>query len=160
MATLRCGSGSEPGVRMTSQQNPTDLDQLPRRFRAVPYVGERHPGAIGVAGVEGGANCQQYAYELSRHDGLDPPELRSSDLLADSSWSRDVAEPAPLDLLLFNATADPYGAHVAVHLGSSRAVHLCREMGRPVVWPLEEFHRRHRYRVLVGIKRVTREGTG
>jgi hypothetical protein len=42
-----------------------------------------------------------------------------------------------LDLLLFNRTDEPCGAHVAVYLGQDGAVHLSQEVGRPVVLPLE-----------------------
>lgn len=135
---------------------PTELHRLSGRFQSVPYDPRRHPCAPGIAGLEGGANCQQYAYELLRHYGLEPPTVRSSELFADEASSRHVTEPGPLDLLLFNRTDDPYGAHVAVYLGQGRAVHLSLEVGRPVVWPLEEFFRHERYRTLVGIKRITR----
>jgi len=62
---------------------------------------------------------------------------------------------APLDLLLFNKTKDPYGAHVAVYTGNEQAIHLCQEIGKPALWTLEEFQRRPRYAVLIGAKRVT-----
>ena len=63
-----------------------------------------------------------------------------------------VAEP--LDLLLFNATNDAYGAHVGVWVDEGRVMHLCAETGRPAVWELTEFATRERYRVLIGIRRV------
>ena len=50
----------------------------------------------------------------------------------------------------------PFGSHVAVYLGDGRAVHLYAEVGKPVVWTLDEFAQRPRYRVLVAIKRVAR----
>jgi hypothetical protein len=65
-----------------------------------------------------------------------------------------VPAARPLDLMLFNATADPYGAHVGVRVGEGRVLHLCAEVGRPAVWESAEFAARERYRVLVGIKRV------
>lgn len=135
---------------------PPALASLPARFRDVKYVSSLHPCAPGVSGVEAGANCQQYAYELLRHYGLNPPALRSSELFADEQSSRLVASPEPLDLLLYNATHEPFGAHVAVFLNRGRAVHLSAEEGSPVVWSLEEFQQRERYRVLVGIKRIVR----
>ena len=39
-------------------------------------------------------------------------------------------------------------------VGPGRVAHLCKEVGRPAVWPLDEFAARPRYRVLVGMKRV------
>jgi hypothetical protein len=54
--------------------------------------------------------------------------------------------------LLFNGTSDPWGAHVGVSIGEDQIVHLCAEIGRPVVWSMGEFATRDRYRVLVGIK--------
>ncbi|GHF21315.1 hypothetical protein GCM10017786_64090 [Amycolatopsis deserti] len=42
-----------------------------------------------------------------------------------------VTEPAPLDLALFNHTADPFGAHVGVWTDDDRVLHLCAEVGRP-----------------------------
>ena len=148
----------QPGGEPTAQAAnvPTELHRLPPRFQSVPYDPQRHPCAPGVVGLEGGANCQQYAYELLHHYGLEPPTVRSSELFTDEASSRHVSEPAPLDLLLLNRTDEPYGAHVAVYLGQDRAVHLSLEVGRPVVWPLEEFFRHERYRTLVGIKRITR----
>ena len=146
--------GSEPTAHAAAV--PTELRCLPERFQSVPYDPRRHPCAPGVVGLAGGANCQQYAYELLRHYGLEPPTVRSSELFTDEASSRHVTEPAPLDLLLFNRTNEPYGAHVAVYLGQDRAVHLSLEVGWPVVWPLEEFFRHELYRTLVGIKRITR----
>src|SRR6266545_5225071 len=39
---------------------------IPARFHHVRYDGARYPGAAGVVGLDGGANCQQFAYELIR----------------------------------------------------------------------------------------------
>ncbi|GHB48001.1 hypothetical protein GCM10010377_43550 [Streptomyces viridiviolaceus] len=133
------------------------LDQLPAAFWTVPYAGRRYPGSPAVAdrpGVEAGANCQLFAYEVLRHFGLAPPPLRSSDLWADTRATIRVSPAQPLDLLLFNATDDAYGAHVGVWVGEGRVLHLCAEAGRPAVWTMTQFAARQRYRVLIGIKRV------
>ncbi|MFD8382854.1 hydrolase [Streptomyces sp. NPDC059679] len=133
------------------------LHQLPAVFRTVPYVGSRFPGASGVAdlpNLEEGANCQLFAYEVLRHFGLAPPDLRSSELWADTQATVRVSVAQPLDLVLFNATDDAYGAHVGVWVNEGRVLHLCAEIGRPVVWEMTEFIKRRRYRVLIGIKRV------
>ncbi|MGP4045144.1 hydrolase [Streptomyces sp. 2A115] len=133
------------------------LNQLPVVLRTVPYVGGRFPGSPAVArrvGLAAGANCQLFAYEVLRHFGLAAPALRSSDLWTDTRATLRVSSAQPLDLLLFNATDDAYGAHVGVWAGEERVLHLCAEVGRPAVWEMTEFAARERYRVLVGIKRV------
>ncbi|OAH12470.1 NlpC/P60 family protein [Streptomyces jeddahensis] len=133
------------------------LDRLPASFWSVPYVGSRFPGSSAVArrpGLAAGANCQLFAYEVLRHFGLAPPDLRSSDLWSDTQATIRVAEAQPLDLLLFNATDDAYGAHVGVWAGGGQVLHLCAETGRPAVWTMTEFAERERYHVLIGIKRV------
>ena len=66
--------------------------EIPKKFMEVRYAGERYPGAIGVAGVEEGANCQQFAYELVRYFGIQVPDLRSSDLWADEVYTEKVSE--------------------------------------------------------------------
>ncbi|AJE39228.1 NlpC/P60 family protein [Streptomyces nodosus] len=133
------------------------LDRLPEGFRTVPHVGFRFPGSAAVAGRPGladGANCQLFAYEVLRHFGLTVPALRSSDLWADTRATLRVPVPRPLDLLLFNATDDAYGAHLGVWAGEDQVLHLCAEVGRPAVWDLGDFAARERYAVLVGVKRV------
>ncbi|MFD9795554.1 hydrolase [Streptomyces sp. NPDC059070] len=137
--------------------DPAPHHQLPPALWAVPYVGSRFPGSSAVAdfpGLEKGANCQLYAYEVLRHFGLTPPALRSSDLWADTRATSRVPVARPLDLVLFNATDDAYGAHVGVCVDEGRVLHLCAEVGRPAVWEMREFSARERYRVVIGIKRV------
>lgn len=134
------------------------LAALPKHFREVPYVGERFPGSPAVAGHPGlalGANCQLFAYNVLEHFGLGPPPVRSSELWLDTSSTTPVDIAAPLDLLLFNDTIDPWGAHIGVWIGRDQILHLSAEAGKPTVWPRQEFASRARYRVLVGIKRVT-----
>jgi hypothetical protein len=142
--------------------------RLPSALWMVPYVGTRRPGSQAVRdrpGLAEGANCQLYAYAVLRHFGLRPPELSSSGLWEDTETTLRVRQPRPLDLLLFNRTDDPWGAHVGVwadwgHLRpDSRegwVLHLCAEVGVPAVWRMERFDARDGYRVLVGIKRVVR----
>jgi cell wall-associated NlpC family hydrolase len=133
------------------------LHQLPAAFWTVPYVGSRFPGSSEVTalpGLEEGANCQLFAYQVLRHFGLAPPALRSSELWADTQDTAHVSVAQPLDLVLFNATDDAYGAHVGVWVNEGRVLHLCAEIGRPTVWEMTEFATRQRYGVLIGIKRV------
>lgn len=113
------------------------MDRLPPQFREVAYNGDRHPEA--GAGFARGANCQHFAYELLRHFGRSVPDLWSSELWHHAGSARVEAPFAPLDLLLFNRTADPYAAHLAVFLGEGEAVHLSKRVGRPVVWEIEQF---------------------
>ncbi|WP_329140410.1 C40 family peptidase [Streptomyces sp. NBC_01476] len=139
------------------------LRRLPARFWNVPYAGGRFPGSAAVARVPGltaGANCQLFAYEVLRHFGLRPPGLRSRELWEDGEATVRVAVARPLDLVLFNATDDAYGAHVGVWAGGGEVLHLCAEAGRPAVWSLADFAARERYRVLVGAKRVTGPAPG
>ncbi|GAA3088444.1 hypothetical protein GCM10017562_68530 [Streptomyces roseofulvus] len=133
------------------------VSRLPAGFWAVRYEGSRYPGSAAVAarpGLAAGANCQVFAYEVLRHFGLTPPELRSSELWEDTASTVRVPVARPLDLLLYNATDDAYGAHVGVSVGGEGILHLCAEVGRPVVWRPEDFAARERYRVLLGAKRV------
>ncbi|MET7360068.1 hydrolase [Streptomyces sp. NPDC005562] len=135
------------------------LDRLPADFWTVPYAGARHPGAAAVTarpGLAAGANCQLFAYGVLGHFGLVPPPLRSSELWDDTEATVRVPVPEPLDLLLFNGSADAYGAHVGVWAGDDAVLHLCAEVGRPAVWSLADFAGRTRYRVLLGAKRATR----
>ncbi len=134
------------------------LERLPAALWTVPYAGSRFPGSPAVAArpdPAAGANCQLYAYAVLRHFGLAAPPLRSSELWADTRDTVCVPRPRPLDLLLFNAVDDAYGAHVGVWADEDRVLHLCAEAGRPAVWTPADFAARERYRVLVGVKRVT-----
>ncbi|MGP3950062.1 cell wall hydrolase [Streptomyces sp. 7N604] len=132
------------------------LDDLPAHLRNTPYVAGRYPGAPGGEGVEGGANCQRYAYAVLAWFGIGVPPLRSAELWADTTATRRVMVQQPLDLVLFDRGAVPglpegYGAHVGVHLAPGRVLHLCAEAGRPAVWGYGEFAARPRYARLLGV---------
>lgn len=136
-----------------------DLGFLPPHLRGVPYVYARHPGATAPGDVAAGANCQVYAYAVLAHFGRHVPPLHSSELWADRAATELTDVAAPLDLLLFDGGPRPgveegYAAHVGVHLGPDRVLHLCREVGVPVVWTYADFAARPRYARLLGIKRV------
>ncbi|MDI3421180.1 hydrolase [Streptomyces luteolus] len=133
------------------------LGRLPDPYWNVPYRGARFPGSADVTARPGlalGANCQLFAYAVLGHFGLTAPPLRSSELWQDTAATVHVPVPRPLDLVLFNADEDSYGAHVGVWAGDDAVLHLCAELGRPVVWSLADFAERDPYRVLLGAKRV------
>ena len=123
---------------------------IPAPFWRVPYDGAR----FAVHDIAGGANCQAFAYALLRHFGRAISDFRSSDLWDDTGETACVTDLAPLDLLLFNRTADAYGAHVGVYLGEGRVIHLAKRVGTPAIWPLERFAGEPGYEVFVGAKRV------
>jgi hypothetical protein len=123
---------------------------VPAAFWNVPYDGARFP----VRDIAAGANCQAFAYALLRHFGHMISDFRSSNLWEDVRETDIVTELAPLDLLLFGAGADPYGAHIGVYLGEGRVIHLSKRVGKPAVWPLERFAREKGYEVFIGAKRV------
>lgn len=136
------------------------LTQLPAGFWVVRYVGARYPGSQAVVehpGITDGANCQLFAYEVLRYFGLEVPALRSSELWADTETTTCVSAARPLDLILFNATSDAWGAHVGVWVGADQVLHLSSEVGCPAVWRMNDFAARDRYRTVIGIKRVNRQ---
>jgi cell wall-associated NlpC family hydrolase len=128
------------------------LDRLPAEFRTVRYDGARIPD--GLHDLTAGANCQLYAYAVLAQFGLHLPPMRSSELWADTKATRQVADFEPLDLLLFSPDGEAFGAHVAVYAGKGGALHLCKAVGQPAIWSLEQFADRPEYRVLIGGKRV------
>lgn len=130
---------------------PTLSTGWPGWLGAVPYVGSRHPLADSPGPIEAGANCQRYAYAVLAQFGLYVPPVRSSGLWTHPGirqvHPRDLR---PLDLVLFNATPDPFGAHVGIHMAADQVLHLCAEAGLPVVWGYAEFAARVRYARLLG----------
>ena len=128
--------------------------EIPEKFMAVSYAGECYPGAVGVVGIEQGANCQQFAYELLRHFGRSVPDLRSSDLWADEISTERVGKFAPLDLLFFSETAESWGAHIGVYLGDGKVIHLSKQVGFPEIRDLSEFGKIELYKILLGANRA------
>lgn len=137
----------------------TMLDELVRRldlpslFEQVPYNGAVVPRLGMSYELSRGANCQVYAYALLGHFGVAFPPLRSGELWADETVTLRVATFEPLDLLLFNKTSEPFGAHVALCIGDGLAVHLSKAVGKPAIWPIDTFAGHEAYRVLLGGKR-------
>ena len=119
----------------------------------VRYDCAHHPLAEPGSIFRDGANCQRFVFELLKHFGYEVGPMRSSELWADRRFTNPVRRMRPLDILMFNRGDTAWGAHVALYLGDGRAIHLSKEVGRPAVWEVAEFHARERYRTLVGIKR-------
>lgn len=130
------------------------LGSLPDRFHTVRYDGACIPD--GRHDLSRGANCQRYAYAVLAHFGIELPPWRSSELWSDTRLTVRVFDFEPLDLLLFSADGDAFGAHVAVYAGAGQALHLCKAIGRPITWSLPAFAERPEYCLLVGAKRVLR----
>ena len=126
---------------------------VPPEFQCIPYDSTRHPQSAEFD-FSKGANCQLWAYALLKHFGLEVPPFRSSELWEDQEFSDTVHGFEPLDLMLFNDTANSWGAHVAVYLGDGVVAHLSRQIGLPEVCTIEEMLRNTKYRVLVGAKRI------
>lgn len=127
------------------------VGQLPAWWWDIPYDGALHPGT--GRDLRDGANCQRFAYAVLALFGRVVPPLWSSELWTHEGSHKVQAPFEPLDLLLFNRSPEPFGAHVAVALGEATALHLSRRVGRPAVWSLDEFAARPEYAVLIGGKR-------
>ena len=127
---------------------------IPPDFWETRYNVACYPGMPNWNGLADGANCQQFAYVLLRYNGLTVPDLRSKELWEDTKQSDVVTEFQPLDLLLFNRTSDPWGAHIAVFMGNDEAIHLARKVGVPVIWPVSHFLLQPEYSCLIGAKRI------
>jgi cell wall-associated NlpC family hydrolase len=130
------------------------LAALPPALLQVRFSERMIPGRQPELGLSAGSNCQRYAYAVLRHFGLSVPDHRSSELWADEELLTTVSDPQPLDLVLFAASPDPWGAHVGVYIGGGSVLHLCKEIGVPVVWDFTDFAERERYASRIGFKRA------
>jgi len=99
---------------------------IPKSFLSVSYNGAHYPGSPNTKGLEGGANCQQFAYGLLRHFGLSIPDFRSRELWQDTTHTQKT--------------------------GNGQAVHLSKDNGYPVIEPLAGFQDNPAYRVFIGAK--------
>jgi hypothetical protein len=134
-------------------QSPIKISE---RFHQVLYNYDRYPGAPGVRGLVGGANCQQYAYEFLREFGYTIPDFRSSNPWEDTQQTVVSELPEALDLILVHDNLGPWGAHVGVCLGNGAVLHLSKKIGVPAIERIESLMERSQYRYLIGFKRVCR----
>ena len=135
---------------------PQPAGGWPEWLWTVPYVGAHHPAATPMPTIVNGANCQRYAYAVLALFDLAVPPLRSSELWEDHAVTLPVAHDrlSALDLVLFSADGEPWGAHVGVFMAPNEVLHLCQEVGAPAVWTWGDFEERPRYATFVGAKRV------
>ena len=132
---------------------PAVLRDVPSWYWDVPYDADRYPGAVPRGELALGANCQLFAYEVLSTFGIAIPDLRSAELWRDNEATVVALEPHPLDLVLFHDREQAWGAHVGVVCSDTEVVHLCKEVGRPVVWTFAQFAATPRYANLIGFKR-------
>jgi cell wall-associated NlpC family hydrolase len=104
--------------------------------------------------VDGGANCQQYAYTVLRHYGFLIPDFRSSDLWEDHLHTRTASSLVPFDLVLVHSQPQSYGEHVGVYVGEGLVLHLTRQIDAPSIETLGELQSREHYRHAIGFKTV------
>ncbi len=128
--------------------------EIPAAFWHVPYVDARIPGVPEPEDLAARANCQLFAYQLLRYHGKHVPDFRSSELWTDDTYTMRVTSFEPLDLMLYNRTPEPWGAHVGVYVGDDQVIHLSKEIGRPVLFRCAEFATHARYACFIGAKRV------
>lgn len=134
-------------------------DMIPEHFWRIRYDQNHDANTPALPSICDSPNCQNFAYALLEHFGFRIFPFRSSDLWQDSSETHVVSDPLrPLDLLLFNRTKDPWGAHVALHLGDDRAIHLSKKQSGPVICSLAQFLELAEYRTFIGAKRLRSVG--
>ena len=134
------------------------LLNIPERFFDVKYEGARIPGCDNQSNLWLGANCQVFAYELLRENGLDIPNDRSSELWSDESYSQKVNDYLPLDIFLYNSCPKSFGAHVGVYIGGGMVFHLSLDNGFPKKESHESMLKNPKYKSFIGAKRIFRGG--
>jgi len=134
-------------------------DMIPERFWRIAFDQNHDRDSPVLPGLSESPNCQNFAYALINHFGAEISPFRSSNLWEDQAETCVVTGALmPLDLLLFNWTANAWGAHVALFLGNDRAIHLSKKESRAVIWPVAKFQTLPEYRVFIGAKRLLRKG--
>lgn len=130
-------------------------DMIPEHFWRIRYDQNHDPNTPTLPSISDSPNCQNFVYALLKHFGFEIFPFRSSNLWQDNSETSVVSdELRPLDLLLFNRTNNPWGAHIALYLGKDHAIHLSKKQSEPVIWPLARFPELAEYRTFIGAKRL------
>jgi len=138
-----------------SNMKNLSADMIPDYFWQIRYDQNHDPNTPTLPSLFESPNCQNFAYALLKHFGFEISPFRSSSLWQDSNETQVVSDNLrPLDLLLFNRTENPWGAHVALYLGEDRAIHLSKKQSEPVIWPLARFPELAEYQILIGAKRL------
>ena len=133
---------------------PTFNIIIPDKFFEVRYLGSRIPGVDNPSDFSLGANCQLFAYELLKENGLEVPNLRSSDLWEDVIYTETVDIIKPLDLMLYNRNDDPFGAHVGVYIGDGNIIHLSFLNKTAAIIQHKSMHENKKYSIFIGAKRI------
>ncbi len=154
---------NEPSVQTPPHPNPLPEGEgmkhlIPDHFFNIPYRSECYPGAVNLANLQNGANCQRFAYELLRHFGYIIPDFRSRELWEDDMHTYAVTSPEPLDLLLFSKDENCWGAHVAVNIGGDMVLHLSEKNGLPAFETMQEMMAKPEYKIFIGTKRCRIRG--
>lgn len=127
---------------------------IPDYFFDIPYKGSCYPGSPKLGDFRAGANCQVFVYQLLAHFGYPMlPDFRSSELWADQIHTLPTARVEPFDILFWNTTDNPWGAHVGMAVNQHQAIHLSKSNGKAVIWSLERFLEVPNYTVFLGGKR-------
>lgn len=128
--------------------------EIPNYFFEIPYKGSCYPGAPQLGDFKDGANCQVFVYQLLAHFGYPLlPDFRSSDLWEDSIYTSPTTAIQAFDILFWNKTSTAWGAHIGLALDANQVIHLSRENGSAVIWPLERFLEKTPYKFFLGAKR-------
>jgi cell wall-associated NlpC family hydrolase len=129
---------------------------IPLFFFLIPYNGKVTPsGDISSNTLTEGANCQVFTYSFLQHFGINiKPTFRSKELWEDEEYTRQVTTPQTFDIVFFNKTKDPYGAHIGVYLSDNKIIHLSKIVGFPTIWDLKEFKNHQQYSIYLGAKRI------
>lgn len=127
---------------------------IPQIFYEVTYQSKRIPGVPNQEDLSLGANCQVFAYELLHVNGVKVPNVRSSELWADTQFSFVPDRFKALDLMLYNATPQAYGAHVAVYIGAGNVMHLSLKNYKAQIIAHSEMLTQAEYAIFIGAKRI------
>ncbi|MET4071563.1 lipoprotein Spr [Bradyrhizobium sp. S3.2.6] len=134
-------------------------DTIPAQFWRIKYDQDHDGSAPLLPSISESPNCQNFAYALLKHFGHEISPFRSSNLWEDVEETVVVTgELRALDLLLFNRTSSPWGAHVALYLGGGKAIHLSKKESTAVIWPSAQFQTLAEYQIFIGAKRLRKFG--